>query len=319
MVALSKKFPLTFIVGPTASGKSDLAIAAAKKFQGAVVNFDSLQFFTDLNIGTAKPTKAEMNSCPHHLFNVCAMNEEFTAGRFRKKATQLIEKEGALTPLFFVGGSGFYLQALEKGMYEVNDIPEKIVASVKNELEELGLEKLYEELVTRDRIHAEKISPNDQYRIIRAVTMMRAENKTVSQIVAEHKTQQEKSKIAEEIIKIGIKIDRKILRERVALRTEAMLKAGLVKEVQLLLERAEDGWAPLACVGYKEVVAYLKQQISKDEMEQKIITNTMRLAKKQMTWFKRDVDIQWFEASENIENVLEFLSKKEALTNRALL
>ncbi|MCB9026843.1 MAG: tRNA (adenosine(37)-N6)-dimethylallyltransferase MiaA [Bdellovibrionaceae bacterium] len=307
---MSNSYPLFFILGPTAVGKSDLALNLALKFQGAVVNFDSLQFYKDINIGTAKPSCSERKKCPHFLFDICEVGTHFTAGQFRKNALTLIDEKESEYPLFFVGGSGFYLQALEKGMYSVKPIPETISRKTQKELEEFGIEFLYKELVERDPAYAIKIGSKDKYRIQRATNLIRANNKPISEIMNEHKNQLAKTKLNKEYYKIGLFIDREKLRQRVKERTLKMLTSGWIEETQELLTLVGDDWAPLKSVGYKELVIFLKNQMSYDEMVDKIITNTMRLAKRQMTWFKKEGNIHWFDALENVEKISDFVASK---------
>ena len=307
MAELSKIYPLTFIVGPTAVGKSEFALQAAQKFSGAIVNFDSLQFFTDLNIGTAKPSKEERQLYPHFLFDICNKGESFTAGEFRREALKVIAENEKNFPLFFVGGSGFYLQALEKGMYEVEDVPADIAEQTQKELEEHGLSFLYQELKCKDPEYSVKIAANDTYRIIRAINLMRTLNKPMTQIMNEFRQQQEEKKLDKVIVKIGLTMERAELRKRIEIRTDKMLQMGLIEEVQGLLSSIATDWSPLSCVGYKEVIAHLKGEGSIEEMREKIITHTMQLAKRQMTWFKRDPEIQWFDPQEGLEKALDYL------------
>ena len=306
MVELSKPFPLVFIVGPTAVGKSELALKAAQKFSGAIVNFDSLQFFSDLNIGTAKPTVEERSALPHFLFDICSVGENYTAGDFRKAALKVIEDQEYNFPLFFVGGSGFYLQALEKGMFEVSDISPEIIEETKNEQNQKGLSYLYEMLIKQDPDYAKKIEAQDSYRIFRAITLMRQLNKSMTQINKEFQLQQQTKKLNKVIFKVGLKMDRQRLRNRVQIRTDKMLELGLIEEVEDLLKIAPVNWSPLSSVGYKEVISYLKGEYNRTQMREWIITHTMQLAKRQMTWFQRDKEVEWFEST---SEALNFLGK----------
>lgn len=310
MVELTSPYPLFFILGPTAVGKSEVSMGLASQFQGAIVNFDSLQFYKNINIGTAKPSLADQTRCPHFLFDICDMGTVYTAGQFRKKALSLIDEKESLYPLFFVGGSGFYLQALEKGMYSVKPIPESISQKTQKDLEEWGIEFLYKELFEIDPDYANKIGAKDKYRIYRAINLVRAFNKPVSDIMREHKKQLSKTHLKKEYYKIGLYMDRDKLRQRVRERTFKMLESGWVEETQKLLTQAGEDWAPLKSVGYKELVAYLKNQLSREEMIEKIITNTMRLAKRQMTWFRKEGNIHWFDAQEESDKINIFVSSK---------
>ncbi|MCB0356028.1 MAG: tRNA (adenosine(37)-N6)-dimethylallyltransferase MiaA [Bdellovibrionales bacterium] len=310
LVARSKPFPLIFIVGPTAVGKSHLALKAALANKGAIVNVDSLQVFNDLSIGTAKPSLQERAKCPHFLFDICELGETFTAGEYRRRAIELITEMECKYPLFFVGGSGFYLQALEKGMYDVEEVPETIKLQVQKEIEVLGLKRVYESLLIQDPNYANSIAPQDKYRIFRAVTLMRTHKQPMSEIVKGFKRQQENHKLNKEIIKIGLNINRQDLRIRVERRVDKMLDDGLVTEVQMLLSKVSENWSPLASVGYKEVRDYVHGFVTYNEMRELIVTHTMQLAKRQMTWFKRDPDVHWFHPIENESAILDFLATR---------
>ncbi len=310
MVVSSKLYPLVFVVGPTGVGKSDFSIQAALEFSGAIVNFDSLQFFTDLNIGTAKPSLQERSQCPHYLFDIRDMGEKMTAGEFRREAIEIINKHSSERILFFVGGSGFYLQALEKGMYDVERVSAEIREEYLLKLNELGVEGLYHELLTLDPDYAVKISSNDKYRIFRALTLIRAGGRPLSEIQSEHKNNRNARALNHPIIRIGLKIDREVLKKRIQLRVQKMLEAGLVEEVESLLKVAPKSWAPLSCVGYKEIVNYLEEGGKLNEAKEHIVLNTMKLAKRQMTWFKRDKEIKWFDFDTNQQIIFDYLRSK---------
>lgn len=313
MAELSSSYPLFFIVGPTAVGKSHLALACAQKLNGAVVNFDSLQFYKDIHIGTAKPSKEERQLCPHFLFDICEGEETYTAGKFRRDALEVIDNYDSLYPLFFVGGSGFYLQALERGMYDVEHVPEAVIQQVEGELQSQGLAQLFMELKDKDSIYAEKIGESDQYRIFRAICLMRAFAKPMTKIMKDYEQKREQMKLKKNYYKTGLYLEREVLRRRVVERTQKMLASGWLEETEKLLTCLGPSWPPLSSVGYKEVVSYLKQQMNYEQMYEKIITNTMRLAKRQMTWFRRDKSIKWFDAQNlkmAMEPIVEVLAKE---------
>jgi tRNA dimethylallyltransferase len=305
---MSNPYPIVFIVGPTASGKSDLAFKLAKNFSGSIVNMDSLQVFTDLNIGTAKPIISERQQLPHFLFDIRDLGQTMTAGEYKREAEIVIESQGGQSPLFFVGGSGFYMQALEKGMFEVRTVPDEIKVEYQDKLIQNGLESLYQELLDLDSIYAQKISPSDSYRIFRALTVIRATGESLTEIQKKHEQDIEHKGLRQKKLKIGIEIPRDLLRQRVRERTQFMLHNGLIEEVESLLKRAPRDWSPLKSVGYKEIVSYLEGYCSLDEAEINIVNNTMKLAKKQMTWFKRDKDIRWYSYENPFEEVSHFLT-----------
>lgn len=293
-----------FVVGPTASGKSALALELAKRLGGAVANSDSLQVYTGLDIGTAKPTLKERAELPHFLFDIVPLGQTFTAGDYRRAALETIEKQIPRQDLIFVGGSGFYIQALDKGMNEVLPVPPEIILSLDESEKQNGLLHLWHQLDQADPDSAKKIHPNDGYRIKRALSVIMTSGKKWSSQQAAAKEDQHLSS-RYRVRKIGIKWDRAELSKRVTLRTQEMLDSGLVEEVQSLVEKGLAKWAPLQSVGYKETLDYLEGRICENELPGLIVQSTMQLAKKQMTWFKRDTEIQWFEGSSGTQKILE--------------
>jgi len=285
---------VVFIVGPTASGKSDLAMQLAERNQGVIVNCDSIQMYQGLDIGSAKPTDEDFAKVPHYLFNAIPVGQEVTAGFYQREFFNALKQiENRYRYAFVVGGTGFYFQAIEKGMYPTGAADETVRNQVEAELlEPEGPEKLYQELQNRDPIAAAKISVNDHYRISRAVEMMRVHGRPVSEIKKEFAEKAEPFPYP--LLKLGVRGSREDLTPRVEKRTRKMLEAGLLDEVRGLLDQGLKDWGPLQSVGYKESVDFL-QNASTDlkPLEDLIIQNTLRLAKRQRTWFQRDPDIQW--------------------------
>jgi tRNA dimethylallyltransferase len=290
---------VVFVVGPTASGKSELALRLAEKFQGAIINCDSIQLYKSVNIGSAKPSPEDFARAPHFLFDVVPEGQEITAGWYHREFFATIKSlEGKFPVVFVVGGTGFYFQAIEKGMYSIGAANPDIQRQVEAELEEEGgAECLYQELVRQDPATAEKISANDHYRLGRAIEMMRTHGRPVSEIKKEFAEQAEPFPYP--LLKLGLKADREALAPRVELRTQKMLSAGLLKEVRGLLQRGFAEWSPLRSVGYKECVDFLQGRIADEkQLFELIVQNTLRLAKRQRTWFRRDSDIVWVSPEE---------------------
>lgn len=281
--------PFVLIVGPTASGKSALALNLAEKFNGAVLNCDSIQTYERLNIGAAKPSKQEMAQVPHFLFDVIAPGEVLTAGDFRQMALSVLQRELPHRPVFGVGGSGFYIQALEKGMFDVPKPKPEVEARVRAHCEILGPDGIHAELMRLDPEYGETINPRDAYRIIRALVIIADSGKKVSQLRAEFQPQP----FPYPMLKLGLAPSREQLLPRVTRRTEAMLSAGLLDEVQSLLDEGLGAWPALQSVGYKECLQFLNGEIEESKLLSLINEKTLQLAKKQRTWFKRDPDIHW--------------------------
>lgn len=291
---------LVFIVGTTASGKSNLALNLAKEFHGAICNMDSVQVYSELNIGSAKPSVKEQNMCPHYLFDLVSAPSKLTAGDYRRSALEIIEDSQTENHLFFVGGSGFYVQALEKGMFDTIKITAEQKRETEDYIEKQGLDEAFEEIQKRDPVYASKLHRNDKYRIHRALEVLMWTSKTVSQLRAEKIFDQSSLADTYPLLKVGVYFDRDQLRERVRERVLKMLDLGFVDEVRTLVAKGYKNWTPLQSVGYKEVIAYLENTLSEDELVDEIVKNTMKLAKKQRTWFQRDEEIKWFHGEKEL-------------------
>ncbi len=300
---MRRKEKILAIVGPTGVGKSELAIYLAENLKGEIINFDSIQFYKELNIGTAKPSKEDMEKVPHHLYDFLDLEEEFNAAKFIELADKTIDEilEKEHLPIL-VGGTGLYLRALEYGLFPV-EIPENIREKVRKEAEK-DLNKLYEELKNLDPEYAAKISPKDKVRITRALEVIYTTSKPFSQFHKEHPFFGEKRY---NILKIGLNVSRKKLYERINQRVLRMIEAGWIEEVKRLLEKGYNPeLKPFKAIGYKYIVQHLKGELSVEKTIELIQRDTRRYAKRQLTWFKREPDIYWFRPEEQ-EKVLEFV------------
>ncbi|MES2769556.1 MAG: tRNA (adenosine(37)-N6)-dimethylallyltransferase MiaA [Bdellovibrionota bacterium] len=309
MIDAKSAIRVVFILGPTASGKTNLAIKAAQKMGGEIINADSIQVYKSLNIGSAKPTKEELEAVPHHLIGHLAEGSAYTAGQFRREVLEVIEKRSreGIQKFYIVGGSGFYIKALINGLYKVPDIPVEIQEKVKNE----KTIDLYEELKRVDPENAKILNANDSYRIARAIEVYRATGIPFS----EYKNKFSEEKFPYKCIKIGLRTDKENLRNRVLQRTEKMLKEGLIEEVKDLVEKGLEEWDALQSVGYKEVQLFLKGLLPQDQLREEIVKNTMGLIKRQMTWFKKDIDMTWFDVSlsedlQATEKIVQFIEEE---------
>lgn len=292
---------LLMIVGPTASGKSDLAVEAIEslpKPHPEIINCDSIQFFDAVEIGSAKPPAEALAKVPHHLIGHLPKGATYTAGDFRRDAIKVIEErvQAGVHRFVGVGGSGFYVQALEKGMFDVPPSPEDLRGELEAQADREGLEILHAELLRRDAVAGNRIKPADRYRIIRALEILRgdSEGRTLSEIQASFEKLRPEAPF--EVVKVGLKRSRDVLRDAVHKRTRRMLAAGFIDEVKALRGEGFKDWAPLLSVGYKEIQEFLDGTLTEQELEPAIVTSTMQLAKRQMTWFKRDPTIEWFDA-----------------------
>lgn len=279
---------IIFLLGPTAVGKTDLSFSLAEKFSASILNCDSIQMYKGLDIGSAKPDLLKRRK--QFLFDQWEPPFVCTAGVFRKTALSILEKELPHRSVLAVGGSGFYVQALEKGMYNIQPVKLEIKKRIKEIQKKRGSEHLYDLLKFLDPEYARQISSQDTYRIFRAISIILSEEKPLSLIRSSFKVK----KLPWSYLKIGLYLTRDALLERVTKRTEKMIKAGLLEEVQELLDRGLLEWPVLKSVGYKESVLFLQNRITKEEWRMSIIHRTMLLAKKQLSWFKRDKDIRWY-------------------------
>ena len=285
----SKKPPLIFIVGPTCSGKSHWALQMAEAVSGGILNADSIQFYEGLDIGSAKPGFHKTPHIPHFLFQEARAPEVLTAGDFRKKALKILKNELPRRKIFVTGGSGFYIQALEKGMFPVKPVPKNILKELKEAQKTKGLQWLYQELCEKDPSLAESINPNDSYRILRALSVITNEKRPLSEI----KKRNIVKKLNWPYKKIGLQISKEELEKRVIRRTASLLKKGLVEETESFVRRGFSNWRPLQSVGYKECLLYLKGKIKQKDLAEQIVKRTLAMAKKQKTWFQKDTSILW--------------------------
>ncbi len=296
---------LIFILGPTATGKTDLAVKLADGI-GEIISVDSMQVYKELNCGTAKPSKEQLKRVKHYLIDIVPPNYRFSAGDFRRMALESIEliyKRGKIP--FLVGGTGLYFKALEKGLV---DAPK---ADLKLRDELYGMEKesrgiLYKKLCEIDPETAIRLHPNDLIRIVRALEIYYLTGITFSSFI-----KQENSP-AFNILKIGINMERGKLYKRIENRCYKMIECGLANEVVSLLSRGYDERYPsMKGLGYSHFISYLKGCYSYKETVRIFIRDTRRFAKRQITWFKSDKDIIWFnpvQLDEIKEIVHDFIS-----------
>ncbi|MFZ3229391.1 MAG: tRNA (adenosine(37)-N6)-dimethylallyltransferase MiaA [Pseudobdellovibrio sp.] len=286
---------IIFVVGHTASGKSQWALEQAQKYQGSIVNIDSVQFYKGLAVGSAAPSPEDLLKAPHYLYSYVHAPDEMTAGNFLRDFYQLIDGKKIQSPIFVVGGTGFYIQALEKGMYDVEPIETTYREQIEEELKSQGAEKLFLELKTADANC--QIHKNDHFRLVRAIEVLRAFGKTPSDLKLQSLNQKNKNSLPYAFIKIGFSLPKELALENVQKRTLWMIENGLIQETEKMLNQGFQDWAPLSSVGYKETCEFLLLKKSKAWLVEAINQSTMQLIKKQKTWFKRDSTILWSDCS----------------------
>lgn len=284
---------ICIISGPTATGKTKLSVEMARKFGGEIVNFDSLLFYKELNIGTAKPTLDEMNGVPHHLINGHSINNPINAADFFRLAVPIIEEIHARNkPVFLVGGSGFYLQAVLFGMFDSKTTPPEIQKKSDELYQRDGIEKFLDILRIEDPASFTKYHTNDHYRIRRAVEHFWATGNTFSSS-REKMDQNAKAgpwkKLGWQVFHAYLDLDKSDHQKIIYDRTVEMIEKGLIEEVKGLYAKGfSKSLKPLQSIGYKETQDYLEGKInSLQELEEKITIATRQLAKAQRTWFKK--------------------------------
>jgi len=301
---------ILFIVGPTAVGKSSLAVDLAHKFSGEIISCDSRQIYRSFDIGTDKPPVSARQAIPHHLIDVVGPEETFSAADFARLALEKINEiiDRGNLPLV-VGGTGLYHRALVEGLFPGPGRDENLRARLKEEAENNGLESLYNKLRLVDPSYAKKISPTDSIRIIRALEIFYLTGQPISEHFSRTASPlRDKGFI---IFQIGLKLERKLLYQRIDERVRRMFAEGLIEETkQLLASGLSEQATPFKGLGYSQVLRYLKGEITLEEAVSLTQIETRHYAKRQLTWFKKTQGIIWFEADdrENIENqVKEYL------------
>jgi len=277
--------PLLVLVGETASGKSSVAIKIAQKIDGEIICADSRTVYKKLDIGTAKPSKKEQQLVPHHLLDMVEPNENFTVAQFQKfanKCIQEIAKRGKIP--IMVGGSGLYIDSVLYNFQFTTQADD----SYRNELEQMSDEKLTTLLNTKD-INKETLNTKNRRHVIRSIE--RGKEPPIDNVLRDN------------TLVLGLTLEREVLRKRVEARVEQMFKDGLIEETKQAVELF--GWDNVAFsgAGYQAVKEYLSRAISEAELKQALVRRDMSLAKRQRTWFKRNQNIKWFNASDDLSNV----------------
>lgn len=305
-----EKKELVVIVGPTAVGKTRLSLDLADRFKGEIISADSMQIYRGMDIGTAKVSKDEMRGIPHHLLDFVDPQQEFSVADYQELAEKKIKEIQAREKIpFMVGGTGLYIRAVLKGfVFPPMDIDYDWRQKKAEEAEKFGSEKLHHELERIDPELAKKIHPNDIKRIIRGLEVYYQTGKKASYFRQLAKNRGEKYRT----LKIGLERDRDELYERIEIRVDRMLEGGLVEEVKkLMAQGCHEGMTSMQGLGYKEILGYLKGEYSLEKARYLLKRNTRHYAKRQLTWFKKDPDIHWYNLSQHdYQEVLNQISQK---------
>jgi tRNA dimethylallyltransferase len=302
-VAETKKY-LIAIVGPTAIGKTTISIALAKFFNSEIISADSRQFFKEMNIGTAVPSKEELAEVPHHFIQHISIEDVYNVGDFERDTLLLLEEKFKQHDLLFlVGGSGLYIDAVLKGLDIFPEIDPKIRAELQEMFDEKGIELLQELLKQMDPEYYKKVDNQNPHRLIRALEVCIQSGKPYSSFLGKNK-----AKRPFEILKIGLQADRKVLYDRINKRVDIMIENGLVEEAKQLEDKKHLN--ALQTVGYKELFSCFEKEISLERAIEEIKKNSRRYAKRQLTWLRKDEQIKWFEHNDDVENIIQYIKLK---------
>ncbi len=282
---------LLVLLGPTASGKTTLSLALAEHFEGEIVNCDSVAMYQEFDVGTAKPTPAERSRAPHHLFDCVPPTVHVTAGEYARQARQMLAqiKERQRLPMV-VGGTGLYLRALLQGLFPGPQRSEELRARLRESAHKRGSPYLHRILSRLDCSAAERIHANDAPKLIRAIEVCLASQQKMTDLW-QHQGRDPLGGFR--ILRIGLDPDRQALYERINRRAQEMFQRGLVGEAQRLLNKYGENATPLASLGYKQALQFLRGELTGDEALQAAQQAHRNYAKRQMTWFRREPDVCW--------------------------
>ena len=297
------KFLIT-IVGPTAIGKTSLAIKLARNYKTEIISADSRQFYRELNIGTAKPSNDELSSIKHHLINNISVNDKYDISQFESDARKIIDKLFKTKDyVILVGGSGLYIDTILYGIDKIPNVKESLRKELNIEFQNNGLKNLLAQLKKIDPNSYKNIDLNNHRRIIRALEVSISSKKPYSSFL----TDSVKESNYNEII-IGLNCDRDKLHSLINKRVDKMIQFGLIEEVQKLVKFKNLN--ALNTIGYKEIFDYLDNKISLEQSIEKIKTNSRRYAKRQLTYFNSNKTINWFDSQYEITNIIKLIESK---------
>lgn len=302
---MSENPTLILIVGPTAVGKTDLCLKLAKNFNTEIISCDSRQFYRELSIGTAKPTSLELAEVKHHLIDSVSISEDYDVKKFESDALRILEglfSEKSL--VIMTGGSGLFAKAITDGLDDMPDIPDTFRTEVIRDYQENGLEFLQEELKNTDPEYYSQVDIQNPQRLMRALEVIRGTGKPFSSF--------RKRKNVERpfrILKIALERDREELYQRIDQRMDQMIVNGLFEEAKQFFEQRHLN--SLQTVGYQEIFGYLEGKYDREEAIRLLKRNSRRYAKRQLTWFRKESDYQWFHP-DDFEQILKWINIKLA-------
>jgi tRNA dimethylallyltransferase len=281
---------LVVILGPTGSGKTALSLALAERFSGEIVNCDSVAMVREFDIGTAKPSAAERDRAPHHLFDVVDATQNVTAGEYARQARQVlaeIKLRGHLP--IVVGGTGLYLRAVLEGLFPGPQRSEELRERLRERAANRGSDHLHKILRRLDSAAAGKIHANDMPKLIRAIEVCLASRQKMSELWQRGRDPLRGFRI----LRLGLDPDRAALYARINQRGSRMFEVGLIEEAERLLVKYGPTASPLMSLGYRQAVRFLRGELSREQAVQSAQQAQRNYAKRQMTWFRREPDVQW--------------------------
>ena len=295
---------LIAIVGPTAIGKTALSIKVGQHYNTEILSADSRQFFKEMYIGTAVPNPNELAAAPHHFIQHLSVDDPYSVGHFEKDAIQKINLlHNTYDNLVMVGGSGMYVDSVINGLDHFPDVKDGVREELKNLLDSNGIEALQKLLLEKDPTYYNTVDIQNTQRIIRALEVCISSGEAFSSFRNKERTPRDFT-----TIKIGLQADREIMYNRINRRVDLMIEMGLVEEVENLLSRKHNN--ALITVGYRELFEYFEGSVTLERAIENIKTNTRRFAKRQMTWYRKDNTIQWFDYKTPFEDITNFLNRK---------
>lgn len=295
---------IILVLGPTASGKTALGISIAKKYSTEIVSADSRQIYNELNIGVARPTIEELDTIPHHLIGHVSIHDYYNAGHFERDALaafSTIFKNNDIAVM--VGGTGLYIKSVCQGFDEIPAIDLNFRQKLNEQVEQEGIQFLLELLSEKDPITYNKIDKSNKHRVIRAAEVLLFTGNPISFYQNGIKKDR-----AFDIIKIGLNPEMAILEKNIAIRTNQMFEDGLLKETEKLFKHKTLN--ALQTVGYREIFDYYEGLLSLDDAKENIKKNTRKYAKRQLTWFKKEENIHWFNPDDR-DSIFQFIENIE--------
>ncbi|WP_304132707.1 tRNA (adenosine(37)-N6)-dimethylallyltransferase MiaA [Mesonia mobilis] len=299
-----KNKTLISVVGPTAIGKTSTGIALAQHYQTEIISADSRQFFKEMEIGTAVPSSEELAAAKHHFIQHISVEEEYSVGDFE---TEAIEKLNELfkqhNQVLMVGGSGLYVKAVLEGLDHFPKVEASVREHLNLQLEEQGIKKLQQQLKELDPVYAEKVDLENPHRVIRALEICIGSGKPYSSFLNNSSAERNFN-----TIKIGLTAPRELIYERIEKRVDLMIEQGLLDEVKRVYEKRDLN--ALNTVGYKEIFQFFNGNWTLDFAIAEIKKNTRRFAKRQLTWFRKDEEIEWFNYDVKPQEIINFIDFK---------